>query len=64
MDYASYHAEGRSIIFTSKTGQRIRVTPYGSTILRVQFARANEEFFPDGRYEMVESHDWGGALQL
>jgi len=62
--YSSHHSEGRSIVFISSSGQRLRVTPYGDYIVRVQTVRKNEEFFSDDRYEMVESHEWDGDLRL
>ena len=61
---AAHHAEGRGIIFTTSSGQRLRITPYGDYIVRIQAIRQGEDFFPDDRYEMVESHDWKGTLQL
>ncbi|MGA7160789.1 MAG: TIM-barrel domain-containing protein [Bacteroidota bacterium] len=63
-NYSDHHSEGRSIVFTSSTGQRLRVTPYGDYIVRVQWVRKDEDFFSDDRYEMVESHDWDGSLRL
>ena len=63
-EYASHDSEGRSIVFISSTGQRLRVTPYGDYILRLQWARRGEDFFPDDRYEMVVSHAWSGLLRL
>ena len=56
--------EGRSIIFTTETGQIVRLTPYGDYIVRVQSVRNGEDFYADDRYEMVESHRWDGAFQL
>ncbi|MFZ4619371.1 MAG: TIM-barrel domain-containing protein [Bacteroidota bacterium] len=41
----------------------MRFTPYGDHIVRVQTVRAHEEFFPDDRYEMVESHSWTGEIK-
>ncbi len=63
-NYSRHHEEGRSFVFTSSSGQRLRVTPYGDFIVRVQSVRKDEEFFPDDHYEMVESHDWDGSLRL
>ena len=58
----TYSREGRSIIFTGTQGERLRLTPYGNHIIRVQRVRKDEEFFPDDRYEMVETHQWPGKL--
>jgi alpha-glucosidase (family GH31 glycosyl hydrolase) len=55
---------GRSIILITATGQRVRITPYGDFIIRVQAVRKDEGFFPDSAYEMVESHDWDGTLSV
>ncbi|MDP1677879.1 MAG: alpha-glucosidase, partial [Bacteroidota bacterium] len=60
--YSSHQREGRGIIITTYEGQRLRITPYGEQIVRIQAVRAHEEFFPDDRYEMVESHQWDGSL--
>jgi alpha-glucosidase (family GH31 glycosyl hydrolase) len=46
-----------------KNGEQIRITAYGATILRVQFAKKGEEFFANDRYEMVQSHHWTGSLK-
>jgi alpha-D-xyloside xylohydrolase len=59
------HAEqGRSMILTGEKGERLRLTPYGDFIVRVQAVRRGEEFFDDDRYEMVEPHRWPGFLTL
>jgi len=63
-DYRSHRTSGRSIIVTTSAGQRLRITPYGDYLIRVQAVRQGEEFNPDDRYEMVESHDWAGTLLL
>jgi alpha-glucosidase (family GH31 glycosyl hydrolase) len=60
----SHELQGRSVIFLSARGERLRVTPYGAHIIRVQAVRAAEDFFPDDRYEMVESHDWPGSVHV
>ncbi len=63
-NYSSHHAEGRSVIFVSMSGQKLRITPYGDYIVRLQSVRNGEEFFPDDRYEMVASHDWDGEIRV
>ncbi|MCK9408698.1 MAG: TIM-barrel domain-containing protein [Bacteriovoracaceae bacterium] len=63
-NYTSRKNDGRSIIILSDQGQRLRITPYGKYILRVQAVRFNEEYFSDEHYEMVESHRWSGSLKL
>ncbi len=61
--YSSSTVLGRSIVISSVTGQRLRITPYGDHIVRIQAVRPNEEFFADDRYEMVESHSWSGDMK-
>ena len=56
--------EGRSILFTASSGQRLRLTPYGNFVVRVQTVRTTEEFFPDNHYEMVQSHRWPGGFSV
>jgi len=63
-NYQSLRTESRGVVFTTDTGQRLRLTPYGNYIVRVQAVRRGEDFFPDDRYEMVESHDWPGGFRL
>ncbi len=52
----------RSIILSDTKGERLRLTPYGKYIMRVQLVRKDEDFFPDNRNEMVVSHQWPGKL--
>ncbi len=59
---SAYSIEGRSVLVRGPHGETLRVTPYGASIVRLQLARRGEAFFDDGRYEMVESHDMGGAF--
>lgn len=56
--------EGRSVFLTGTNRELFRVTPYGRYIIRIQVSRVDEDFFPDNRYEMVETHDWPGNLKL
>ncbi len=62
--YSSYQRDGRGFVISTLEGQRMRITPYGDMIIRFQSIRANEEFFADDRYEMVESHQWPGELSV
>jgi alpha-D-xyloside xylohydrolase len=61
-NYASSATSGRSVVVTGATGESLRITPYGDYIVRVQVAKKGESFYADDRYEMVERHDWDGAL--
>lgn len=45
-------------LLTATNGERLRITPYGAGIIRIQRVRAGEEFLPDTHYEMVEHHNW------
>jgi len=60
----NYGAENKSLIFTTVSDQKIRFTPYGDYIIRVQALRKDEEFFPDGYYEMIEPKQWNGSIIL
>jgi alpha-D-xyloside xylohydrolase len=48
----------------SSATYKIRLTPYGNKIIRLQSALMDEEFFKDNRYEMVESHQWKRQLSI
>ncbi|HTO93360.1 MAG TPA: hypothetical protein VMM80_03285, partial [Bacteroidota bacterium] len=63
-DFDHAAREGRSIVLARADGARIRLTPYGEGILRVQAARGGEEFFGDDHDAMVEPRAWGGELAL
>ena len=63
-DVASVTPEGRSVLVTTVSGQRIRITPFGDYMVRVQPLRRGEDLFPDGRYEMVERFDWPGTFDI
>jgi alpha-glucosidase (family GH31 glycosyl hydrolase) len=60
----TYNRQNNSLIFTALSGERLRLTPYGNYMLRVQAVRANEDFFADDRYEMVETHQWPGTADI
>src|SRR5690348_16035193 len=62
-DYASHQQVGRSVVVTTATGQRVRITPYGDAVVRVQ-AIAGGAFLADDALEMVERHDLGGAFAI
>ncbi len=63
-DYRRHHLEGRSIVVTSAADQKLRLTPYGPYMVRVQAVRKGEVFLPDDHYEMVQSHDWPDTLRV
>lgn len=54
----------RSTTITNKEGLQLRLTAYGSQIIRAQYALPNETFLPDDYYEMVETHQWDGQLKV
>ena len=56
--YARHRFDGQSVIFTTSSGQRLRITPYGNSIVRVQAVRKGEDYYSDDHYEMIESHHW------
>ncbi|HEX2955274.1 MAG TPA: TIM-barrel domain-containing protein [Chitinispirillaceae bacterium] len=63
-DYASHAKSGSSIVITGGSGEKMRITPYGDYMVRVQAVKSNETFYPDTQYEMVERHDWSGELAV
>jgi alpha-D-xyloside xylohydrolase len=63
-DYASHAKSGSSIVVTGGSGEKIRITPYGDYMVRIQAVKNNENFYPDTQYEMVERHDWDGELAV
>ncbi len=60
----TYTMKDRSLIFTNTNGERLRLTPYGNNMIRVQTVRKEEDFFADDRYEMVETHQWPRKLAI
>ena len=63
-NYKEYKPSGRGFVFTSVEGFNIKFTPYGNNIIRVQVLQKGEEVFPDNYYEMVETHNWNGKLNI
>ena len=57
-EFSSFKKLDKAIIFKSPNGNKLRVTAYGNEILRLQSAKAEQNFLPDDHYEMVESHQW------
>ncbi|WP_231591853.1 TIM-barrel domain-containing protein [Cellvibrio sp. pealriver] len=51
-------------VFVAGNGERLRITPYGEFIVRVQRIRTGENFLPDDHYEMVERHDWSRDFRM
>lgn len=51
-------------IITGKSGNKLRITPYGEQMARIQAVRPGEAFFPDNHYEMVVHHDWPKNFEL
>jgi alpha-glucosidase (family GH31 glycosyl hydrolase) len=62
-NYSSHAVSGRSEVITASSG-KLRITPYGDYIVRIQAIRSSENFYTDDRYELVESHDWDGELAV
>ncbi len=60
----NYSRSGRSIILSNEQGEKLRITPYGNYIIRIQSVRNNEDFYPDDHYEMVENHQWPGNVSV
>ncbi|MBY6192032.1 DUF5110 domain-containing protein [Microbulbifer agarilyticus] len=56
--------ESSSIIVTAADGRRLRVTPYGNAMVRMQSTLPGEEVFPDDHYAMVARHDWPGEFGI
>lgn len=60
--YAGHHRVERSVVVESVSGARLRLTPYGEHMLRVQAVPRGAEFLPDEHLPMIERHDLGGEL--
>ncbi len=60
----SYQFKDNSIIISNNDSLKLRLTQYGKSMIRVQYALANETFFLDNHYEMVASHDFDGELNI
>lgn len=63
-DYASHQEVGRSVVVTTDTGQRLRVTPYGDAVVRIQAIESGATFLPDDHDDMVERHDQPGSFTI
>src|SRR5687768_6959034 len=63
-DYGSHATVGRSLVVTTNSGQRLRLTPYGDHVVRVQAASRGEPFTADDRWEIVVDHAFPGAFTV
>ena len=63
-NYSSHTKSGRSVVISDASGAKIRITPYGDYMVRIQTVRKNEEFYADKHYLQVERHDWEGSLDV
>jgi len=59
IEAANVAQSGDSVIISNAQGMRLRLTPYGSTTVRVQIVRKGEDYVPDNRIEMVEAKPHG-----
>lgn len=53
-----------SFIISGSEGNKLKITPYGEHIARLQTAIEGEAFLPNDHYEMVEDHNWDRQFQL
>lgn len=51
-------------ILSTEDGRKLRITPYGRNMVRLQKIRTSENFLPDDHYRMVETHTWPAALAV
>ena len=63
MAYDSHSVSRKTIEFKNKRGDRLKLTSY-APMIRIQFAKVNEDFFAIDRYEMIQNHATGSELQL
>jgi alpha-D-xyloside xylohydrolase len=56
--------DGRSYLLQATDGRKMRITPYGTNMVRVQRVKAEQDFYADDHYEMVEQHDWQVELKF
>lgn len=56
--------QNRSYVLQADDGRKVRITPYGENMVRVQRTKAGETFNEDNHYEMVEHHQWQGELDV
>jgi alpha-glucosidase (family GH31 glycosyl hydrolase) len=62
--YSNLEKQNRSYILHAEDGRKMRITPYGKNIVRIQRTKAGETFYRDNHYEMVERHQWQGELAV
>jgi alpha-glucosidase (family GH31 glycosyl hydrolase) len=63
-DLTGYEKQGKGYLFGTKSGERVLVRPYGDYMLRLQYAKPGQGFFPDNHYDIIINHDMGGSLLL
>jgi len=62
--FKNYTRNNNSLVIENNGGERLRLTPYGKAMIRLQFARNGQSFFSDNHYEMVQTHEWKGVLEI
>ena len=63
-DYKSFKQSPHQILFTTSSGEQIRLKAYSDDVIRVQYVRKGESFFSDDHYEMVASHKMNGNFSI
>ena len=61
---ATYRVLARSVELADGQGLKLRITPYGSGMVRIQYARPGEDHLPDHALEMVASHKYPGKFKV
>lgn len=63
-NYKNYIVQKSSVIVNTVSGQKLRITPYGENMVRVQAVRNNEIFYSDDHYETIVNHSWNNKFKI
>ncbi|MBQ4818514.1 TIM-barrel domain-containing protein [Aquimarina sp. MMG016] len=63
-DFKTYEKSNHELTFESDTGVKLRFQFYANDIIRIQWVKKDESFFPDDHYEMVEYHNRKGTYEI
>jgi alpha-glucosidase (family GH31 glycosyl hydrolase) len=62
--YKTHFISNNGWVVESNDGAKMFVRPYGDYMIRLQFAKPNEQFFNDNHYDIIVDHNMGGSLTL
>lgn len=57
-------ATDKAFVISHEDGRRLKVSPYGNEMIRLQSVQNGQDFYSNNHYQMVEKHDWQHDVKM